>query len=144
MPQETDERYMQAALRLARRAAGRTSPNPMVGALVVRGGRIVGRGHHVRAGADHAEVAALRQAGAAARGATLYVNLEPCSHFGRTPPCAGAVIEAGVPRVVAGMVDPNPAVAGRGDGVVGLEIPHGPEGHAQDLQRLLRQPELSE
>ena len=114
MPQETDERYMQAALRLARRAAGRTSPNPMVGALVVRGGRIVGRGYHVRAGADHAEVAALRQAGAAARGATLYVNLEPCSHFGRTPPCAGAVIDAGVRRVVAGMVDPNPAVAGRG------------------------------
>ena len=114
MPQETDERYMTAAIRLARRAAGRTSPNPMVGALVVQGGRIVGRGCHVRAGADHAEVVALRQAGGAARGATLYVNLEPCSHFGRTPPCAGAVIEAGVGRVVAGMADPNPAVSGRG------------------------------
>lgn len=114
MPLEMDERYMRAALGLARRAAGRTSPNPMVGAVVVRGDRIVGRGYHARAGDDHAEVVALRQAGAAARGATLYVNLEPCSHFGRTPPCAGAVIEAGVGRVVAGMVDPNPVVAGRG------------------------------
>ncbi len=110
----SDPHYMGAALRLARRAAGRTSPNPMVGAVVVRDGRVVGRGYHARAGADHAEVAALREAGAAARGATLYVNLEPCSHFGRTPPCARAVIEAGVARVVAGMIDPNPAVAGRG------------------------------
>ena len=128
MPQETDERYMRAALRLARRAAGRTSPNPMVGAVVVRGGRIVGRGYHARAGDDHAEVVALRQAGDAARGATLYVNLEPCSHLGRTPPCARAVIEAGVGRVVAGMVDPNPAVAGRGvsalrDAGVRIEVP---------------------
>lgn len=112
--QDSDERYMRTALGLARRAAGRTSPNPMVGAVVVRDGRVVGRGHHARAGGDHAEVAALRQAGQAARGATLYINLEPCSHFGRTPPCARAVIEAGVGRVVAGMVDPNPEVAGRG------------------------------
>ena len=111
---DSDGRYMRTALALARRAAGRTSPNPMVGAVVVRGGRVVGRGYHARAGADHAEVAALRQAGAAARGATLYVNLEPCSHFGRTPPCAGAVIDAGIARVVAGMMDPNPMVAGRG------------------------------
>lgn len=109
-----DQRCMGMALRLARRAAGRTSPNPMVGAVVVRDRRVVGRGHHARAGADHAEVAALREAGAAARGATLYVNLEPCGHFGRTPPCAGAVIESGVARVVVGMIDPNPAVAGRG------------------------------
>ncbi len=112
--EESDQRYMGASLRLARRAAGRTSPNPMVGALVVRDGRVVGCGHHARAGADHAEVVALREAGSAARGATLYVNLEPCSHFGRTPPCVRAVLEAGVTRVVAGMVDPNPAVAGRG------------------------------
>ena len=88
--QDSDQVYMQTALRLARRAAGRTSPNPMVGAVAVRGGRIVGRGYHARAGGDHAEVVALRQAGDAARGATLYVNLEPCSHFGRTPPvCQG-------------------------------------------------------
>ena len=114
MPQELDERYMRVALGLARRAAGRTSPNPMVGAVAVRRGRIVGRGYHARAGADHAELAALRQAGDAARGATLYVNLEPCSHVGRTPPCIEAVIAAGVSRVVAGMVDPNPLVSGRG------------------------------
>ena len=112
--QDSDQVHMKAALRLARRAAGRTSPNPMVGAVAVRDGRIVGRGYHARAGDDHAEVVALRQAGDAARGATLYVNLEPCSHFGRTPPCAKALIDAGVRRVVAGMVDPNPVVAGRG------------------------------
>ena len=111
---DSDRRYMRTALGLARRAAGRTSPNPMVGAVVVRDGRIVGRGYHARAGGDHAEVAALRQAGEAARGATLYVNLEPCGHFGRTPPCVRALVEAGVSRVVAGMVDPNPVVAGRG------------------------------
>ncbi len=114
MPQELDERYMRAALGLARKAAGRTSPNPMVGAVAVRRGRIVGRGYHARAGADHAEVVALRQAGDAARGATLYVNLEPCGHVGRTPPCIETVIAAGVSRVVAGMVDPNPLVSGRG------------------------------
>ena len=105
---------MRAAIGLARRAAGRTSPNPMVGAVVVREGRIVGRGYHARAGGDHAEVRALRQAGEAARGATLYVNLEPCSHFGRTPPCVKGVVEAGVERVAAGMIDPNPQVAGSG------------------------------
>lgn len=114
MSREQDERYMRAALGLARRAAGRASPNPMVGAVVVRQDRIVGRGYHARAGGDHAEVRALRQAGEAARGATLYVNLEPCSHFGRTPPCVRAVVEAGVERVAAGMIDPNPLVAGRG------------------------------
>ena len=112
--EQSDQRYMGAALRLARRAAGRTSPNPMVGAVVVRQDRVVGRGHHARAGTEHAEVVALREAGPAARGATLYVNLEPCSHFGRTAPCVRAVIEAGIRRVVAGMIDPNPAVAGGG------------------------------
>lgn len=114
MSRDQDERFMRAAIGLARRAAGRTSPNPMVGAVVVRQGRIVGRGYHARAGGDHAEVRALRQAGEAARGATLYVNLEPCSHFGRTPPCVKAVVEAGVERVAAGMIDPNPRVAGSG------------------------------
>lgn len=105
---------MRRALRLARRAAGRTSPNPMVGAVVVRDGRVVGEGYHARAGAPHAEAHALRAAGAEAAGATLYVTLEPCDHHGRTPPCTEAIIAAGVRRVVAAAEDPNPLVAGRG------------------------------
>ncbi len=109
-----DERYMAMALRLARRAVGRTSPNPMVGAVIVRGEEVVGRGYHRRAGTAHAEVVALGQAGEAARGAELYVNLEPCNHRGRTGPCTRAIIEAGVRRVVVGMLDPNPLVNGKG------------------------------
>jgi len=111
---EDDRRFMARAVALARRGLGRTSPNPPVGAVVVRGGRIVGEGWHRRAGGPHAEVVALRQAGRAARGATLYVTLEPCSHHGRTPPCADAVIASGVRRVVAAVGDPNPRVRGRG------------------------------
>ncbi|HEX9454302.1 MAG TPA: bifunctional diaminohydroxyphosphoribosylaminopyrimidine deaminase/5-amino-6-(5-phosphoribosylamino)uracil reductase RibD, partial [Candidatus Binatia bacterium] len=111
---ESDKRYLRAALRLARKAAGRTSPNPMVGAVLVRGGKVVGTGYHRFAGADHAEIVALKQAGDRARGAILYLTLEPCSHYGRTPPCADALIKAGVKEVVAGMADPNPLVAGRG------------------------------
>jgi diaminohydroxyphosphoribosylaminopyrimidine deaminase/5-amino-6-(5-phosphoribosylamino)uracil reductase len=102
------------ACRLARKAAGRTSPNPMVGAVLVRGGKVIGSGYHRAAGGDHAEIIALRHAGAAAKGATLYITLEPCSHHGRTPPCADALIEAGIKRIIAGMRDPNPLVAGRG------------------------------
>ncbi|MBI2364899.1 MAG: bifunctional diaminohydroxyphosphoribosylaminopyrimidine deaminase/5-amino-6-(5-phosphoribosylamino)uracil reductase RibD [Deltaproteobacteria bacterium] len=102
------------ACRLALKAAGRTSPNPMVGAVLVRGKRIVATGYHPFAGADHAEIVALKRAGAKARGATLYINLEPCSHQGRTPPCTDALIRAGIKEVVAGMKDPNPRVAGRG------------------------------
>jgi diaminohydroxyphosphoribosylaminopyrimidine deaminase/5-amino-6-(5-phosphoribosylamino)uracil reductase len=109
-----DEKFMQQALRLAARGRGKTSPNPMVGAVVVRGNRIVGRGYHHRAGEPHAEVLALRQAGGRARGATLFLNLEPCAHFGRTPPCTQAILQAGIRRVVAGMKDPNPLVAGKG------------------------------
>jgi diaminohydroxyphosphoribosylaminopyrimidine deaminase/5-amino-6-(5-phosphoribosylamino)uracil reductase len=105
---------MEEALRLARRGHGRTSPNPAVGALVVRGGRVVGRGFHRRAGGPHAEVFALRQAGRRARGGTLYVTLEPCCHVGRTGPCVAAVVDSGVARVVVGTVDPNPRVRGRG------------------------------
>jgi diaminohydroxyphosphoribosylaminopyrimidine deaminase/5-amino-6-(5-phosphoribosylamino)uracil reductase len=109
-----DEVYMRLALDLARCGRGRTSPNPMVGAVVVKEGRIVGQGYHERAGGPHAEVVALREAGEAARGATLYVSLEPCCHTGRTGPCTEAILEAGVARVVAAMKDPNPLVAGRG------------------------------
>jgi diaminohydroxyphosphoribosylaminopyrimidine deaminase/5-amino-6-(5-phosphoribosylamino)uracil reductase len=109
-----DEKYMRLALRLARRGAGTTSPNPMVGAVVVRENQIVGRGYHRRAGGPHAEVLALRSAGKKARGATLYVTLEPCNHFGKTPPCTEAVLKAGVRKVVVGMKDPNPLVSGRG------------------------------
>jgi diaminohydroxyphosphoribosylaminopyrimidine deaminase/5-amino-6-(5-phosphoribosylamino)uracil reductase len=109
-----DRRHMARALRLAARARGRTAPNPMVGAVVVAGDRIAGEGWHPRAGDPHAEVFALRQAGDAARGATLYVTLEPCCHHGRTPPCTEAVLAAGITRVVAAMGDPFPKVAGGG------------------------------
>jgi diaminohydroxyphosphoribosylaminopyrimidine deaminase / 5-amino-6-(5-phosphoribosylamino)uracil reductase len=109
-----DERYMRLALKLARKGLGRTSPNPMVGAVVVKGNTIVGRGYHRRAGEPHAEILALRQAGKKAHGAALYLNLEPCDHFGRTPPCTRAVLNAGIKRVVSGMKDPNPLVSGRG------------------------------
>ncbi len=109
-----EEKYMREALRLATHGRGRTSPNPMVGAVLVRDGRIVGAGWHRKAGTEHAEVHALRMAGDLARGATLYVTLEPCAHTGRTGPCAKALVEAGVRRVVAAMEDPNPLVSGRG------------------------------
>ena len=110
----TDEIFMREALNAAAHARGRTSPNPMVGAVVVRDGRIVAIGWHRQAGTPHAEVHALNMAGELARGSTLYVTLEPCSHFGRTPPCVDAIINAGIKRVVAAMSDPNPKVAGRG------------------------------
>ena len=106
--------YMQQALDLAYQGRGRTSPNPAVGAVLVRDGRVVGRGFHLYRTRDHAEIAALRDAGESARDATLYVTLEPCSHMGRTGPCADALISAGVKRVEAAMQDPNPLVAGQG------------------------------
>jgi diaminohydroxyphosphoribosylaminopyrimidine deaminase/5-amino-6-(5-phosphoribosylamino)uracil reductase len=109
-----DAHYMARALELARKGLYSTHPNPRVGCVVVRDGQVVGEGWHVRAGEPHAEVHALRQAGELARGATAYVTLEPCSHHGRTPPCAEALVNAGVARVVAAMQDPNPQVAGRG------------------------------
>ncbi len=105
--------YMQEALELARRGCGATSPNPAVGCVVVREGRIVGRGFHTWTGVDHAEVLALREAGDAARGSTIYVTLEPCFHQGRTGPCVDAVLKAGVSRVVTAMQDPNPETAGK-------------------------------
>jgi diaminohydroxyphosphoribosylaminopyrimidine deaminase/5-amino-6-(5-phosphoribosylamino)uracil reductase len=114
MMNPVDRSYMCLALELAARGAGRTHPNPMVGCVIVKEGCIVGRGYHKAAGLAHAEVVALDEAGENARGATLYVTLEPCSHHGRTPPCADAVIAAGVSRVVVATKDPNPLVAGRG------------------------------
>lgn len=111
---DDDVRWMREALRLARRGLGRTRPNPAVGSVVVRDGIVVGRGWHRRAGGPHAEIHALRAAGERARGATLYVTLEPCCHVGRTGPCVDAVLAAGVARVVVGAIDPNPRVRGGG------------------------------
>ena len=111
---DADRRFMQLALTLGRRGLGRTWPNPAVGAVVVKDGVIVGRGWTQPGGRPHAEPEALKRAGEAARGATLYVTLEPCSHFGKSPPCADAVIAAGIARVVAAIEDPNPDVAGQG------------------------------
>lgn len=109
-----DPRFMDRALSLARRGVGRTSPNPAVGCVIVRHGEIVGEGWHRRAGTPHAEVHALAEAREMARGGDLYVTLEPCSHHGRTPPCCEAIVRAGVRRVVAAVVDPNPLVSGQG------------------------------
>jgi diaminohydroxyphosphoribosylaminopyrimidine deaminase/5-amino-6-(5-phosphoribosylamino)uracil reductase len=110
---KNDIRWMKKVLRLAEKGRGRTSPNPMVGAVLVKDGKVVGEGYHTKAGETHAEIFALRQAGEEAKGSTLYLNLEPCTHYGKTPPCAPAVIEAGVRRVVIGMEDPNPLVKGK-------------------------------
>jgi diaminohydroxyphosphoribosylaminopyrimidine deaminase/5-amino-6-(5-phosphoribosylamino)uracil reductase len=109
-----DARYMARALTLARRGLYTTDPNPRVGCVIVKDGRVVGEGWHERAGGPHAEIRALAAAGPAARGATVYLTLEPCCHHGRTPPCSEALIAAGVARVVAAMQDPNPKVAGKG------------------------------
>ncbi len=112
---DVDIRFMRLALREARKGVGRTSPNPCVGAIVVKGKGVVSRGYHKKAGTPHAEIHALRKAGKEASGATLYVTLEPCNHTGRTPPCSHAVAAAGIKRVVVGMEDPNPLVKGSGN-----------------------------
>jgi diaminohydroxyphosphoribosylaminopyrimidine deaminase/5-amino-6-(5-phosphoribosylamino)uracil reductase len=111
---KADERYMRLALTLGRRGLGRTAPNPAVGAVIVKDGVIVGRGWTQPGGRPHAETQALKRAGEAAKGATLYATLEPCSHKGKTPPCADAIVRAGIARVVSALVDPNPEVAGAG------------------------------
>jgi len=110
----TDEYYMKRALQLARRGAGRVSPNPLVGAVVVKGDRIIGEGYHQRYGGPHAEINAINKAKAPLDGATFYVTLEPCSHYGKTPPCVEALLKIKPARVVIGITDPNPLVAGRG------------------------------
>ncbi|MEJ0051624.1 MAG: bifunctional diaminohydroxyphosphoribosylaminopyrimidine deaminase/5-amino-6-(5-phosphoribosylamino)uracil reductase RibD [Methylovirgula sp.] len=120
-----DLRFMAAALNLARRGLGRVAPNPAVGALIVKDGAVIGRGVTAPGGRPHAEVLALREAGDAARGATLYVTLEPCSHHGRTPPCADAIIAAGIARVVSALEDPDQRVAGQGHArlrAAGIEV----------------------
>lgn len=143
--QEADRRFMQLAMTLGRRGLGRTWPNPAVGAVVVKDGIIVGRGWTQAGGRPHAEPVALRHAGPAARGATLYVTLEPCSHVGRSPPCTDAVIASGIARVVAAIEDPNPEVAGRGfarlrgAGIavdVGLEAQEAAYAHAGHFRRI--------
>ncbi|MDD4908263.1 MAG: bifunctional diaminohydroxyphosphoribosylaminopyrimidine deaminase/5-amino-6-(5-phosphoribosylamino)uracil reductase RibD [Candidatus Omnitrophica bacterium] len=111
---KSHEYYMNLAVRLALKGSGATAPNPMVGALIVKNGRIVGRGYHEKAGSPHAEIAALDEAGKDARGASLYVSLEPCAHFGKTPPCVDKIIRSGIKEVVIGMIDPNPLNNGRG------------------------------
>lgn len=128
MREGDDTQWMNEALRLARLGEGLTRPNPPVGAVVVRHGRLIGRGWHRKAGGPHAEVYALRQAGRHARGATLYVTLEPCSTRGRTPPCTDAIRKAGIKRVVAAITDPNPRHAGKGFKLLreaGLEVVSG-------------------
>jgi diaminohydroxyphosphoribosylaminopyrimidine deaminase/5-amino-6-(5-phosphoribosylamino)uracil reductase len=127
----TDADFILEALRLARRGRGKTSPNPMVGAVLVKGGKIIGRGWHQRAGLPHAEIEALRDAqknGYNSKGATLYVTLEPCCTHGRTPPCTDAIISAGIKKVVIGATDPNPKHAGKGFKILqraGIEVVHG-------------------
>jgi diaminohydroxyphosphoribosylaminopyrimidine deaminase/5-amino-6-(5-phosphoribosylamino)uracil reductase len=141
-----DLRFMQLALTLGRRGQGRTWPNPAVGAVIVKDGVIVGRGWTQPGGRPHAEVEALGRAGAAARGATLYATLEPCSHFGKSPPCADAVIAAGISRVVSAIEDPNPEVAGQGHarlraagiavdvGIAAAEAAHDHAGHFRRIR----------
>jgi len=114
MIKEIDKNYMKLALSLAKKRKGYTHPNPTVGAVVVKEGKIVGLGYHERAGKPHAEVVALNQAGEKAKGATLYVTLEPCTHFGRTPPCTDAIVKSGIKRVVVATLDPNPLMSGKG------------------------------
>ena len=128
MLRKMDEEYMRQALELAKQGRGRTSPNPVVGAVVVKNEVVVGCGWHRQAGTAHAEIHALNEAGTSAKNATIYVTLEPCCHHGRTGPCTEAILAAGITRVVVGMVDPNPLVAGCGIGILrdrGLEVETG-------------------
>src|SRR3972149_1790956 len=120
-----EKEIMQRVFKLAEKARSRTSPNPMVGAILVKNGKIVGQGYHQKAGKPHAEILAIRQAGKHSINGTLYVNLEPCCHFGKTPPCTDAIIRAGIRRVVYSVNDPNPLVNGNGPNALlqaGVEV----------------------
>ncbi|MFC1576433.1 bifunctional diaminohydroxyphosphoribosylaminopyrimidine deaminase/5-amino-6-(5-phosphoribosylamino)uracil reductase RibD [Candidatus Omnitrophota bacterium] len=114
MTRKKHEQFMKRAILLAKRAEGKTFPNPVVGAVVVKKGRITGEGYHKKAGTAHAEIIALRRAGKNAKAAELYITLEPCSHYGKTPPCVDAILKSGVKKVYVAMKDPNPLVNGRG------------------------------
>jgi diaminohydroxyphosphoribosylaminopyrimidine deaminase/5-amino-6-(5-phosphoribosylamino)uracil reductase len=114
MKNTKDIKFMKKALSLASKREGLTSPNPLVGAVIVRGNKIISTGYHKKAGSPHAEIVALKSAGQRAKGSTLYINLEPCTHYGRTPPCVPEIIKAGIKRVVMAMKDPNPLVNGKG------------------------------
>lgn len=140
MKEALDEQMMRRCLELATLAKGRTTPNPLVGAVVLNSsGEVAGEGYHAKAGEPHAEVVALRQAGDSARDGTLFVNLEPCCHFGRTPPCTKLLIESGIRRVVVGILDPNPKVLGQGIAAlqeVGIQVDHLPlSNECEDLNR---------
>jgi diaminohydroxyphosphoribosylaminopyrimidine deaminase/5-amino-6-(5-phosphoribosylamino)uracil reductase len=128
IPERADEQYMKQVLHLARRGRGQVSPNPMVGAVIVRTGRIIAEGYHRRYGGDHAEIDAIKKAAKKVQGATIYVNLEPCCHWGKTPPCVDALIKEGIERVVIGTLDPHPLVNGRGVQILrdhGIEVVEG-------------------
>ena len=139
MNKQSDEYYMGLALNEARKGLGRTSPNPCVGAVIVKNGEVIGIGYHEKAGTAHAEIHALNRAGIDAKNATMYVTLEPCNHTGRTPPCSHAVAAAGIKRVIIGMLDPNPLVDGMGAQYLrenGIEVSHGVlEDRCRELNR---------
>ena len=125
MEENINEKYMRMAIELAKKGAGAVNPNPMVGAVVVKNGEVIGRGHHKFFGGPHAEVYALEEAGEKAEGATIYVTLEPCSHYGKTPPCAKKIIDMGIKKCFIGSSDPNPKVAGKGVAMLkeaGIEV----------------------
>lgn len=137
---KSHEYYMNLALNLALKAKGRTSPNPMVGALLVKNARIIGKGYHQKAGSPHAEIIALEEAGRDAKGATLYVTLEPCTHFGKTPPCVNRIIQARVKEVIIGMIDPNPLNNGKGINVLKQHNIRVKAGFLENKLRILNEP----
>ena len=140
MDKNSDEKYMARAIELAKRGTGSVNPNPLVGAVVVKDGKIIGEGWHKKYGGPHAEVWALNEAGENAKGATIYVTLEPCSHQGKTPPCAKRIVEAGIKRCVVACIDPNPLVAGKGMKIIedaGIEVKFGVlEKEAKDVNKI--------